>query len=43
VTLRSCTVRWAPNPPASFGPALRTDRVQGLRLEDFQGSDAHAP
>jgi polygalacturonase len=43
VTLRSCTVRWAPNPPASFGPALRTDRVQGLRLEDFQGSDAHTP
>lgn len=43
VTLRNCTVHWGPNPPASYGPALRKERVDGLSLENFQGADAHAP
>ena len=43
VTLRDCLVRWGPNPPASYGPALRTERVEGLHVENFQGSDAHPP
>jgi polygalacturonase len=42
VTLRNCTVLWGPNPPASYGPALRKVRVDGLEVENFQGSDAHA-
>jgi polygalacturonase len=42
VTLRNCTVRWGPNPPDSYGPALLTEHVSGLKLEDFEGSDAHA-
>lgn len=41
VTLRDCLIRWGPNPPASYGPALRTERVEGLRIENFRGSDAH--
>jgi hypothetical protein len=41
VTLRNCAVRWGPNPPDSYGPALRTERVAGLEVENFQGSDAH--
>jgi polygalacturonase len=41
VTLRDCTVRWGPNPPASYGPALWTERVTGLKVDNFQGSDAH--
>jgi hypothetical protein len=40
VTLRNCRVRWAPNPPASFGPVLRTVRVSGLQIENLQGADA---
>jgi polygalacturonase len=43
VTLRDCAVRWGPNPPASYGPALRNERVEGLRTENFRGSDAHQP
>ncbi len=43
VTLRNCTVRWGPNPPASYGPALRTERVAGLVVDGFHGSDAHQP
>jgi hypothetical protein len=43
VTLRDCAVSWGPNPPASYGPALRTVRVPGLRVQDFQGTDAHEP
>jgi polygalacturonase len=42
VTLRNCTVRWGPNPPESYGPALRSVRVTGLVTENFQGTDAHA-
>jgi polygalacturonase len=42
VTLRDCTVRWGPNPPASYGPALERLRVDGLTIENFQGADAHA-
>jgi polygalacturonase len=41
ITLRNCTVRWGPNPPASYGPALFKERVSGLTLENFVGSDAH--
>jgi polygalacturonase len=41
VTLRNCTVRWGPNSPASYGPALRTVRVGGLQVDNFQGADAH--
>jgi hypothetical protein len=41
VTLRDCTVRWGPNPPASYGPALRKVRVDGLQVENLQGADAH--
>jgi hypothetical protein len=40
ITLRNCRVTWAPNPPPSFGPLLRTVRVAGLHLEDVQGTDA---
>ena len=43
VTLRDCTVHWAPNAPASYGPALRTVRVAGLRNEGFRGEPARAP
>ncbi|HEY4988719.1 MAG TPA: glycosyl hydrolase family 28 protein [Opitutaceae bacterium] len=43
VTLRDCTVRWGPNPPASYGPALRKVRVDGLQVENLQGADAHQP
>ena len=43
VTLRDCTVRWGPNPPASYGPALDAERVEDLRVEGFQGLDAHPP
>jgi Glycosyl hydrolases family 28 len=43
VTLRNCTVRWGPNPPASYGPALDAERVEDLRVEGFQGLDAHPP
>ena len=43
VTLRNCRVRWAPNPPASFGPLLRTVRVSGLQIENLQGADAAPP
>jgi polygalacturonase len=41
VTLRDCTVRWGPNPPASYGPALRKVRVDGLQVENLKGADAH--
>jgi polygalacturonase len=41
VTLRDCTVRWGPNPPASYGPALDAERVEDLRVENFRGLDAH--
>ena len=40
VTLRDCTVRWAPNPSANYGPALRTERVTELRNEGFRGGTA---
>jgi hypothetical protein len=40
VTLRDCTVRWAPNPSANYGPALRTERVVELRNEGFRGTAA---
>ena len=40
VTLRDCTVRWAPNAPTSYGPALRTVRVAELRNEGFRGAPA---
>jgi polygalacturonase len=43
VTLRDCSVRWGPKPPASYGPALWKERVDGLRVENFQGGDAHPP
>jgi polygalacturonase len=43
VTVRDCRVRWAPNPPSSYGPLLQTDRVDGLNLENLRGSDAHTP
>ena len=43
VTVRDCTVRWAPNVPASYGPALRTVRVAGLRNDGFRGEPARAP
>ena len=43
VTLRDCTVRWGPNPAATYGAALEKLRVDGLRIENFQGTDAHAP
>jgi hypothetical protein len=43
VTLHDCAVRWAPNAPASYGPALRTVRVTGLRNEGFRGEPARAP
>jgi polygalacturonase len=39
--LRDCTVKWGPNPPESYGPALSTERVTGLEVENFRGSDAH--
>lgn len=41
VTLRDCSVRWGPNPPPSYGRALQINRVSGLRVEGFSGSDAH--
>jgi polygalacturonase len=41
VRLRDCTVRWGPNPPESYGPALSTERVPGFEVENFHGSDAH--
>jgi hypothetical protein len=41
VLLRECSVRWGPNCPACYGPAVRTERVDGLRLEHFSGHDAH--
>jgi hypothetical protein len=43
VTLRDCTVRWGANPPASYGPALSTERVADLEVENFHGSDARQP
>jgi polygalacturonase len=43
VKLRDCMVRWGANPPASYGPALRTDRVADLQVDGFRGSDAHTP
>ena len=43
VTLRDCTVRWGPNPPASYGPALDAERVADLQVEGFHGLDAHPP
>ena len=43
VTIRDCTVRWGANAPASYGPALRTERVADLDVEGFHGSDAHQP
>jgi hypothetical protein len=42
VTLRDCAVRWAPNPPANFGPLIQAVRVERLRVENMHGSDAHA-
>jgi hypothetical protein len=42
VTLRNCTVRWGPNPPANFGPLILPVRVERLRLETVRGGDAHA-
>lgn len=41
ITLRDCVVRWGPNPPASYGPALQFNRVSGIRVDGFSGSDAH--
>lgn len=43
VALRDCAVRWAPQPPASYGPALRTVEVMDFRNDGFRGTDAHAP
>ena len=40
VALRDCAVRWAPNPPAGYGPALRSVRVAEFRNEGFRGADA---
>jgi polygalacturonase len=42
ITLRNCIVRWAPNPPANFGPLIQQVRVAGLRVENLRGADAHA-
>jgi polygalacturonase len=41
VRLRDCTVQWGPHPPESYGPALSTERVAGIEIENFRGSDAH--
>jgi hypothetical protein len=41
VALCDCSVRWDPNPPACHGPAMRTARVERLRVENFSGHDAH--
>jgi hypothetical protein len=43
IALRDCAVTWAVNPPASYGPALRTERVAEFRNEGFRGTDARSP
>ncbi|MBC7368182.1 MAG: hypothetical protein H7343_15445 [Undibacterium sp.] len=40
VSLRDCTVRRAPNPPATYGATLRTLRVADFRNKGFRGADA---
>ena len=42
VTLRHCDIRWGANRPSYFGPALEARDVDGLRLDDFSGTAAHA-
>ena len=41
VILRDCSIAWDLNPPACYGPAVRSERVEHLRLEHFRGHDAH--
>jgi len=40
VTLRDCSVHWAPHSPPSYGPALSVEHVDGFKLERFQGADS---
>ena len=41
VFLQNCSVRWAPQAPASYGPALRVERVADFENVRFHGADAH--
>ena len=40
VSLQNCSVRWAPHAPASYGPALRVERVADFENLRFHGADA---
>jgi len=42
INLNNCSVTWGKNPPASFGPAIRSQNVSNLTIEHFTGSDSHA-
>ena len=42
INLDNCSVVWGKNPPASYGPAIRSQNVSNLTIEHFKGSDSHA-
>jgi len=42
INLENCSVVWGKNPPASYGPAIRSQNVSNLTIEHFKGSDSHA-
>jgi hypothetical protein len=41
VTLKRCSVRWAPGAPDYFGPAIEAADAPGLNISDFTGTAAH--
>lgn len=41
VALKHCTVRWAPNAPDFFGPAIEAVDAPGLTITAFVGTAAH--